>query len=120
MLGLKSWFQVFAFSTLQSELTSGNRLETTKDVPNVKWGLPASLIIYMCFNLEQSFRGARTLRKAPLQADQEHCRESQGQGQQREVLTIVGTAPPTPHDMLAGGRGAGLPFSLLPCWGGKG
>lgn len=116
MLGLKSWLHVFAFSTLQSELTNGNRLETTKDVPNVKWGLPVSLIIYMCFNLEQSFWGARTPRKALLQADQEHCRESQGQGQQWDTLTIAGTTPPhTPHDMLAGaaGRAPSLITALL-------
>ena len=64
----------------------------------------------MCFNLEQNFRGARTLRKAPLQADQEHCRESQGQGQQREVLTTVGTAPP--HTPWYAGRGPGGRASL--------
>lgn len=121
MLGWKSWLRVFAFSTLQSEITNGNRLEITKDVSSVKWGLPVSLIIYMCFNLEQSFWGAKTLRKGLLQADQEHCRESQGQCQQRDMLTTAGTTPHpqthTPHDMLAGGRGAGSLSHYCPAEG---
>lgn len=48
----------------------------------------------MHFCLEQSLGGVRILTNALLQADQEHYRESQGQGQQQDVLCHCGDCPP--------------------------
>lgn len=49
----------------------------------------------MHFCLEQSLGGVRILTNALLQADQEHYRESQGQGQQQDVLCHCGDRPPS-------------------------
>lgn len=89
-------------------------METIKDVKNTKQELSGFLTIYRHFCLEQGLGGGGILTKAPQQPDQEHCRESLGQGQQQDnTRAIVGAAPhqaPTPRS--AAGLLGGPPFLI--------